>query len=203
MATRRPPPALHDHAIENLRFIRETMERAGAFTAVPGWGGMLMGVSALATAAIAGPPGQSRRWLGCWLADAAVAATIGLVTMTQKARRSGSPLSWLSLFSSGPAQRFALAYLPPLAAGVVLTAVFVQQGIAVRLPGCWLLLYGTAVSTGGAFSVRIVPVMGTAFMALGAAASIAPADWGNTLMAAGFGGLHVAFGALIARRHGG
>ena len=202
MAERHPPPALHDHAIENLRFIRETMERAGAFTAVPGWGGVLMGVSALVTAAIAGPPRESR-WLACWLADAAVAAAIALVTMTRKARSSGSPLSWLSLFSRGPAQRFALAYLPPLAAGVVLTAVFVQQGIVVRLPGCWLLLYGAAVSTGGAFSVRIVPVMGLCFMALGVAAFALPAEWGNVCMAAGFGILHVAFGFMIARHYGG
>ncbi len=200
---RQRPPALHDHAIENLRFIRETMERAGAFTAVPGWGGVLMGVSALVTAAMAGPPGESRRWLAWWLTDAAVAAAIALVTMRQKARSSGAPLSWLSLFSRGPAQRFALAYIPPLAAGVVLTAVFVQQGIIVRLPGCWLLLYGAAVSTGGAFSVPIVPVMGLCFMALGAAAFALPVEWGNVFMAAGFGILHVAFGFMIARHYGG
>jgi len=195
-----PPPALHDHAAENLRFIRETMERAGAFTAVPGWGGVLMGVSALVTAAIAGTPLHARRWLACWLADAAVAIAIALITMARKARRSGSPLS---LYTWRPAQRFALAYLPPLTAGAVLTAVFAQQGIVARLPGCWLLLYGTAVSTGGALSVPIVPVMGVCFMALGAAAFALPPDWGNVLMAAGFGGLHVGFGWLIARDYGG
>jgi hypothetical protein len=203
MVERHPPPAIHEHAIENLRFIRETMERAGAFTAVPGWGGVLMGVSALVTAAIAGAPRSSRRWLACWLADAAVAASIALVTMAQKTGRSGSPLSWLSLFSGGPAQRFALAYLPPLAAGVVLTGVFAQQGIIAQLPGCWLLLYGAAVCTGGAFSVRIVPLMGLCFMALGAAAFALPTEWGNVFMAAGFGGLHIGFGFMIARRYGG
>lgn len=200
MAERPAPPALHDHAIENLRFIRDTMERAGAFTAVPGWGGVLMGVSALATAAIAGEPRQSRRWLAIWLADATLAAAIALVAMARKARRGGSPLS---LFSGGPARRFALAYWPPLAAGVVLTAVFARYGLIPRLPGCWLLLYGAAVSTGGAFSVRIVPVMGLCFMALGVVAFTLPAQWGGVAMAAGFGGLHIGFGYLIARHYGG
>ena len=101
-----------------------------------------------------------------------------------KARRSGAPLS-----SSAPAQRFALAYVPPLVAGVVLTPVFAMMGLAASLPGCWLLLYGTAVTTGGAFSVRIVPMMGLCFMALGVVAFAAPASWGHWLMAAGFGGL--------------
>ena len=199
-AERRPPPALHDHAIENLRFIRDTMERAGAFTAVPGWGGVLMGVSALAAAALAGEPRQSRRWLAIWLADAALAAVIALVSMARKARQSGSPLS---LFSGGAARRFALAYWPPLAAGVVLTAVFARYGLIARLPGCWLLLYGAAVSTGGAFSVRIVPVMGLCFMAIGTAAFALPAQWGGVCMAVGFGGLHIGFGYLIARHYGG
>ncbi len=186
------PPALHDHAIENLRFIRDTMERAGAFTAVPGWGGVAMGLSALGAAALAPAPSAPRRWLAVWLADAAIAAAIGCVTMARKAQRSGSPV-----------RRFAMAYTPPLAAGVVLTAVFARQGLVARLPGCWLLLYGTAVATGGAFSVRIVPLMGLCFMLLGAAAFALPAAWGGAMMAAGFGGLHIGFGLMIARRYGG
>jgi hypothetical protein len=192
------PEPLHAHAAENLRFIREAMARATEFTAVPGWGGVLMGVSAVVTAAISGPPDGSLRWVLTWFADAAVAATIALVAMTMKARRSGAPLS-----SAAPAFRFALAFLPPLVAGMVLTPVFATMGLMARLPGCWLLLYGTAVATGGAFSVRVVPLMGACFMALGMIAFVAPAAWGHWFMAAGFGILHIVFGFVIARRFGG
>ena len=193
----RPEP-IHAHALENLRFIRDAMARATEFTAVPGWGGVLMGVTALVTAPIAGPPDDTFRWVLIWFADAVVAATIALVAMTLKAKRSGTPLS-----TAAPALRFALAFVPPLVAGMVLTPVFATMGLMARLPGCWLLLYGTAVATGGAFSVRVVPLMGFCFMALGAVAFAAPAAWGHWLMAAGFGGLHIVFGLVIARRYGG
>lgn len=192
------PERMHVHAFENLQFIREAMQRAGEFTAVPGWGGVAMGGTALVAAAISGPPDATLRWVTIWFVDAAVAVAIGLVTMSVKARRSGVPLS-----SAAPAHRFALAFVPPLVAGMVLTPVFAAMGLMARLPGCWLLLYGTAAATGGAFSVRIVPLMGACFMALGAIAFAAPAEWGHWLMAAGFGGLHIGFGFLIARRYGG
>jgi len=192
------PEPMHAHAAENLRFIRDAMERASAFTAVPGWGGVLMGASALVAASVSGPPDGTRRWMLVWLADAAVAAAIGLATMANKARRSGAPLS-----SAAPAHRFALAFAPPLVAGMVLTPVFATVGLATKLPGCWLLLYGAAVATGGAFSVRIVPVMGLCFMVLGGVAFVAPVAWGHWLLAAGFGGLQIGFGWVIARRYGG
>jgi hypothetical protein len=197
MSDRADPPALHAHAIDELRFIRRTMERAGAFTAIPGWGGVLMGVTALATAGIAGVPRNEPRWLLIWLGEGGLAVIIGLVAITRKARVLGAPLA------GAPARRFALAYLPPLAAGGVLTAVFARHGLIAQLPGCWLLLYGVALATGGAFSVRVVPIMGLLFMALGAAAFVAPVEWGHFAMAAGFGGLHMGFGLLIARKYGG
>jgi hypothetical protein len=127
-----------------------------------------------------------------------VAAAIALAAIAIKARRSGAPFS-----SAAPAHRFALAYAPPLIAGMVLTPVFTTFSLSARLPGCWLLLYGTAVATGGAFSIRIVPLMGLCFMTLGVIAFAAPAAWGHWLMAAGFGGLHIAFGLVIARKYGG
>ena len=189
---------IHAHALDNLRFIRDAMSRAGAFTAVPGRGGIAMGVTAIVAARVSGPPDQSLRWLGVWLVEAIVATTIALVAIARKARRSGTPLS-----RTAPAHRFALAFLPPIAAGVVLTAVFATTELAARLPGCWLLLYGTAVATGGALSVRVVPIMGLCFMAFGVVAFAAPASAGHWLMAAGFGGVHIVFGWIIARNYGG
>ncbi len=193
----RPEP-IHARAIDNLRFIRDTMARASEFTAVPGWGGVWMGITAIVAAVIAGPPDDSIRWVMVWFVEAAIAAAIALVAMARKAGRSGVPLS-----SAAPAHRFALAYVPPLVAGMILTPVFAATGLMARLPGCWLLLYGTAVATGGAFSVRVVPIMGVLFMVLGTCAFAAPAAWGPWLMGAGFGGLHIGFGRVIARRYGG
>ena len=80
---------LHARAIDEIQFIRETMNRAGRFTAVPGWGGVWMGASALVTAVLSGPPDQSSRWLAIWIADAVIAVAIALVAMTRKAPRSG------------------------------------------------------------------------------------------------------------------
>ncbi len=191
------PPALGSRAIDNLRFIRETMERASSFTAVPGWGGVAMGVSALAAAALSTRARTPEEWLGVWLAEAFLALGIGVWAITAKARRSNIPLF------AGPARRFLLTLSPPLAAGALVTLALQRAGYTAVLPGIWLLLYGTAVVTGGAFAVRIVPVMGVGFMLLGAISFFCPPAWGTAFLAAGFGGLQIVFGALIAKRYGG
>lgn len=191
------PPALHVHAMDDLRFIRQTMEAAGSFTAVPGWGTVAMGASALIAALVAALQPTPGAWLATWMIEAAAALVIAAATMSRKARGIG-----LSLFS-GPGRRFVLSFAPPLFAGAILTIVLAAGGRTAVLPGAWLLLYGTGVVTGGAFSVRIVPVMGLCFMLAGSVALFLPAAWGNLAMAAGFGLIHVGFGVLIARRHGG
>jgi len=188
---------LERHAAENLRYIRGAMERAAAFTAVPGWGGVAMGATALVAAALSIETRTPERWLAVWLAEAAVAVVIGVAAMARKARRTGSALS------SGPARRFLLTLTPPLGAGAVLTLVCEREGLVALLPGVWLLLYGTAVVTGGALSVRPVLAMGALCMALGCAALASPSSWGTAYLAAGFGVLHAVFGVVIARRHGG
>lgn len=194
------PPALHDHAMDDLRFIRQTMEEAGSFTAVPGWGLAAIGVTAFVAAWIAAQPLGDAGWLTVWLLEAAVALAIAGVTMARKAR-AGAPNS--ASFLSGPGRRFALSFAPPLLAGGVLTLALARVGAFGPIPGLWLVLYGAAVATGGAFSIRVVPVMGLCFMVLGAATLIAPAGWADAALAVGFGGIHLVFGVLIARRYGG
>lgn len=189
--------ALHDRAMDNLRFIRKTMEGAALFTAVSGGGAILVGIVALTAAALAGTRETVSGWLAVWLGAALVAAPVMIGAILRKARRSGESL-W-----SRPGRRFALGLTPPLAAGAILTQVLWAAGAVALLPGLWLLLYGTAVITGGAFSVRIVPVTGLCFMLLGGAALLSPAAWGDAYLAVGFGGLHLVSGWIIWRRHGG
>ena len=202
-ATREPripanePVGLHTHAMDNLRFIRETMERSTAFTAVPGWGTAGMGLIAFAGAVTASLMPSPTAWLVTWVAAAVSAIGLGTLTLIRKAQMVNE-----SLFD-GAGRRFVLGMLPPVAAGMVLTAVFFQLNLFAIMPPAWLLLYGAGVVTGGAYSVRIVPVMGLCFMSLGIAAFILPATWADGLMALGFGGFHILFGIIIARRYGG
>jgi hypothetical protein len=191
------PVSLDDHARENLRFIRETMERAGSFTAVPGWGGIAMGITALGAAAIAYRQSRPDAWLLIWVAEAIVAIGIAIWTTVSKARESGIPVF------VGPGRRFAYSFAPPIFVGALLTVLLVRSGVTGATPGVWLLLYGTGVVTGGAFSIRLVPLMGLCFMVLGAVALFCPWSWGNAFLAAGFGGFHIIFGAIIARNYGG
>jgi hypothetical protein len=204
MASVRPirvgPPetvALHTRAMDNLRFIRETMERAGAFTAVPGWGGFAMGVSALAATVFAARQSSAGAWLATWLIEGIFAIALGAWTMKRKADSAQLPLL------SAPGRRFLLSFAPPLLVGALLTLVLYQAGLTRVIPGTWLLLYGTGVVTGGAYSVRVVPIMGMCFMLVGAVALFCPFSWGTALLGVGFGGLHVVFGIIIARRYGG
>ena len=182
---------------DDLRFIRDTMERSAAFTAVSGWGQVVLGATAIGAAIIASRQTLPFAWLRVWLAEGLLAVAIGLLACTWKANRRGLPLF------SGPARKVALGLAPPIVAGAFLTFLLFRAGLESALPAMWLLLYGAGIMTGGAFSVPTVPVMGLCFMVLGGLAILAPVNWGNWFLAAGFGGLHIAFGFLIARRHGG
>ena len=189
--------SIHQRAVENLKYIRETMERAGSFTAVPGWGGVLMGVSALLTSLISSQLPSKDLWFLTWLGEAFLAFAIGGWAMVQKGKAAKAPILY------GPGRKFALSLCPAMIAGAVLTLVLYRYGLFAMMPGVWLLLYGVAVVTGGAFSVKVVPIMGVSFMAMGTAALFGPPGWANWFMAAGFGLLHIAFGIVIARRYGG
>lgn len=192
-----PPLELHERAMDNLRFIRQTMERAGSFTAVSGWGQVVIGVTGALAAWLASRQSSPENWLATWIVAAVVAMAIGVVTTAMKARAMGEPIR------SGPGRKFVLSLAPPMIAGAILTLVLFRAGMAAMLPGMWLLLYGAGIITAGTNSVRVVPVMGLSMMAVGAAALLSPAAWGDAFMAVGFGGLHGVFGTLIARRYGG
>jgi hypothetical protein len=193
----REPIPIDARAADHLRYIRETMENAAEFTAVPGWGGVTMGLTALAAAWLAARQTSQLGWAVVWLAEAFVAVAIAAPAAATKARRANS-----SLFS-GPGRKFVLSFAPPIVVGGLLTWALVQRGVFSALPGVWLLLYGTAIVTGGAFSVRAVPILGLCLMGLGAVSLVAPAAWGNFFMAAGFGLVQIGFGLWIALKYGG
>ena len=193
----REPIPIDSRAADHLRYIRETMERAGEFTGVPGWGGVAMGITALVAALVANRQLSPRAWLAVWLIEACVAVAIAAPSAATKAHRANSALF------SGPGRKFLLSFAPPIVVGGLLTFALFSAGALAALPGVWLLLYGTAIVTGGAFSARVVPVMGFCLMGLGAAALFAPAAWGDAFMAAGFGAVQIGFGIWIARHHGG
>jgi hypothetical protein len=191
------PAPLHGQAMDNLRYIRETMERAASFTSIPGWGLAVVGATAVGAAGIAARQQNVEAWLGTWLVEGMLALAVSLWSASRKARASG-----IALFN-GSGRNFLYAFAVPMTVGALLTAAYFRGPFAERLPAMWLLLYGAGIATGGAFSVRIVPAMGFAFLAFGAAALFSPVAWGNAWLAAGFGGLHLGFGWMIGRRHGG
>lgn len=193
----RTPPLSPGSAIDDLRYIRDTMEASGRFTAVPGWGMVAMGGTALVASMVALRQPTYSRWMAVWIGEAVVAFVIALWAMQRKARRAGLPLL------SGPGRKFVFSFAPPMLAAVVLTGVLYRSDAGHNVPGIWLLLYGTAVMTAGAFSVRIVPAMGATFLATGIVTLLAPLHWLPWLMIGGFGVLHIIFGFHIARRYGG
>ena len=189
------PTSLPDRAIENLRYIRDTMDRASAFTAIAGWGLFAAGLTAIVAAWI-GSTRPANDWLVVWLIEAALGLALSFGFTLFKARRAGAPIT------RGAGRKFVLGFAPPSLAAVVLTAPLIAAGAQEALAGTWLLLYGAAITTAGIFSVRAVPAMGAAFMVTGALALAFP-DLRDLWLALGFGGLHVVFGFVLAWRHGG
>jgi hypothetical protein len=184
-------------AAENLHFIRTAMEHSARFTDVPGKGKMLVGVTAMVAAVIAARQHDPDAWTAVWLIEVVIAASIGAVATLHKAKDDFRRLL------ADPAKKFFLGFLPSMIAGALITVILLRGNLNDALPATWLLLYGTAVMAGGMFSVRILPLQGLCLFTLGMVALLGPAAWSNWLMAAGFGGLHIVFGFLIARRYGG
>jgi len=182
---------------DDLRFIRDTIARSSSFTAVSGLGQIILGATALPAAYFAAHAATPGAWLRIWLADAVIAAAIAAVCMRAKAARLGLPLL------TGPGRKVAAGLGPAFAAAAVLTYLLHHALADPIIPAAWLLLYGAGVIAAGLYSISLVAVMGLSFMVAGTLAALSPASWGNAYLAASFGGLHIIFGILIARRHGG
>lgn len=183
----------------NLRYIRDGIQISARFTLVPGWGAFVIGWTSIGAAFAAQKyaSGDDPRWVAIWLAEAVVAACIAAIAIEVKRRRAR-----LSVLSSG-ARRFWIGYFAPIAAAALLTSYLFDARLLAALPPTWLLLYGASFVSSGAFAARIVPAMGGLFMLLGVVACFVPLSAGNVLLGAGFGGLHVLFGWIIARHYGG
>jgi hypothetical protein len=183
--------------MDNLRFIRETMERSAVFTAVPGWGAVAVGGTAVGAAWLAGRQPSADRWVTTWLVEAFLAVLISAAATAHKLRGVEKAQFYR------PLRNFAFGLTPQMLAGAVLTLALYRLGLVQMLPGAWLLTYGSGIVTGGSFSVRVVPLMGLCFMGLGGVALFGPAGWGDAWLGTGFGGLHIVFGFIIARKYGG
>jgi hypothetical protein len=193
----REPRSVSSQAADDLTFIRSAMERSSTFTAVPGVGGMVIGAIALIAAAVGGAQEIGGRWLVTWLAAAALSVVVEVGAMARKAHRAGVTLT------GPPARRFAIVIAAPLLAGAALTyELWTIGNFSVMVP-VWLLLYGAGVLSAGMFSVPVVRALGICFMSAGLASIVTPTEWGTLWLAVGFGGLHIGFGAYIARNHGG
>jgi hypothetical protein len=189
--------ALNERAMESLEFIRTTMARSAPFTAVSGAGGIAMGLLAIVAAVFARSARSNEEWLTIWIAAAAIAVPVGFILMRAKARRYE-----LALWSAA-GRRFAQGFLPAIVAGAVLTFALVRVEAIELVPAAWLLLYGAGVLAGSSSSVPVLAWLGALFMVLGAVSLFTPPEWRDLLLASGFGVLQIAFGAYIARNHGG
>jgi hypothetical protein len=190
-------PSLDQQAAESIAFIRHTMARSASFTAVPGKGGAAMGAIGAVVAGVASFQNEPGTWLGVWLVGAAVAVPVGLWAMLTKARTHAVPL-W-----SPAGRRFAQGFLPAVVAAAIMTALLVHSEEFDLLPAVWLLLYGAGIMAGGSASIPLLAWTGAAFMGCGIAAGLSPAGWGDLWLGLGFGGAHIVFGFIIARKHGG
>jgi hypothetical protein len=192
-----PATPIDSGARENLRYIRDTIEAAHTFTTVPGKGCIAMGLTALAAVGLESIPSLEAIWLPIWVGAAIAACAFAMFFMESKARAQG-----LSLRRS-VARRFFMTFAPAFVSGAILTAALNEQVSRELISGMWLLLYGAGIAACGLFSIPVVGIAGIGFMALGTISLWLPAGSAPIVLALGFGGIHLALGALVIRNHGG
>ena len=137
-------------------------------------------------------------WLATWIGEAMISFCIAAWAVHRKASRAAIPLL------SKPGRKFALSFSPPMIAGVLLTIALYRAGLTAPAPR----RLAAALRRGGHERGRFLRE-DRSRDGHSASCSAAPAryfprsPWANAYMAAGFGGLHILFGLVIARRHGG
>lgn len=194
-ANKPDPSSLHGRAEADLRFIRQTIEGAAAFSSVSGLGLALAGGVGLATVWL-NLTQSNVPLLTLWLPALVLAGGLSTSLTLLKARRQGASL-W-----SASGRRLLFAFCPSMLVGGVITFALAAEGRQADLPSYWLSLYGSALMTAGAHSLRPLSLLGAAFLLLGIVNFLRPdLDW--PLLALGFGGLHLLGGAWLWRHHGG
>jgi hypothetical protein len=191
------PTPIDFGAVENLRYIRSTIEAAHTFTTVPGKGCIAMGITALVAVGLESIPSLASYWLAIWVGAAIVACCSALWFMEQKARAQGLSLR------RAVAKRFFMTLAPAFIAGAILTAALLGSVDRELITGVWLLLYGTGLAACGLFAIPAVFTAGLAFMGLGTATLWLPPGSAHIVLALGFGAIHLALGTAIVRHHGG
>lgn len=194
-------PSVGRRAEENLEYIRSTIEGGMQFTSVPGYGGVLMGISAIAASIFAFRADDFYSWLIIWSIEAVIAITIGALALWRKAIQNGENLFSIS------ARKFSLCFVPSIIVAAILTLLLMRYENRSIIALLWVALYGVAVASGGAFSVKPVQAMGWSFIAAAIMFSIKvlwnPMVQADLIMAVCFGFLHIIFGIFIAKKYGG
>src|SRR5579872_3843960 len=197
-------------AEENLRVIRELMERSTRYSTFSGLSGVCAGLASILGCIVQrfwvlSLPAGSRApaFLVNWTAVIALALGIDFLLTKRRAPQVGKTIN------SRLGRQMALASLPGLGTGALLTLSFLQQGLMDQIYPFWMLCYGIAVSAVGLFSQKEVGRLGHAFLAAGTLtlllcniAALRPhaASIGLLMTALTFGGFHIVYGIAVARR---
>lgn len=197
-----------DEARDHLRVIRQTMERSTQYSTLSGWSGILIGIVAivgvyLTRSMLGGQPvaiqtvRDAAPRLGLlWATALVLSVAIEFLYNKRRATRVGKRVV------SRLGAHILLAALPAFLACGVLTAFFYEHNLLPYILGIWMLCYGLAICAVGLFSARPVTYLGSAFVVSGAITMLAPLTIHLYMMALTFGGFHIIYGIVMARRHG-
>jgi hypothetical protein len=198
-----------DFAFDQLRVIRRLMERATVYRSISAPTASVGGLLSLGGFAVAyyakhhrPHPLSSEDFLVVWLAILVLTGLANTLFLWREARQRQEPF-----FSSGmKCAAFSLA--PPFFSAGVLTLLFHASPIHCAL--AWITLYGMGLLATQHFAPRSLVVLGTVFLVAGLALT---ATWKHLfvtpphaepsalvvsgLMAATFGGLHLAYAAAV------